>query len=167
MITSARERPSATPSAPSTQLIGAMLAPAQIQNWCAAVEDRARSGTGSRLCSPVQASGESSGGVDRTATRTSSGERLESVGGVPSHPTACRSRRQLTALTPGKATDHDGRLLLHDRPPPAPLCPLSGEPLLRSVSGRVRAPTSVQRVDVGDNGRNRRSWESRSGANVA
>src|SRR4051812_49280436 len=116
MITSARERPSATPSAPSTQLIGAMLAPAQIQNWCAAVEDRARSGTGSRLCSPVQASGESSGGVDRTATRTSSGGRLEPVGGGPPPPTACRSRRQLTALTTGKAPDHDGRSLLQDRP---------------------------------------------------
>src|SRR3954454_21983631 len=125
MITSAKERPSATPSAPSTQLMGAMLASAQIQDCCAAVEDRARSGTGSRLCSPVQASGESSGGVDRTATRTSSGERLKPVGGVPWHPTACRSRRQVTALTTGKATDHDGRVLLHDRAPPPP--PLSVE----------------------------------------
>src|SRR4051812_14067837 len=154
MITSAKERPSATPSAPSTQLMGAMLAPAQIQNCCAAVEDRARSGTGSRLCSPVQASGESSGGVDRTATRTSSGERLKPVGGVPWHPTACRSRRQGTALTTCKATDHDGRVLLHDRaPPPPPLSVEQREPLLCCVSGRVRAPIPVERINVGDNGR--------------
>ena len=46
-----RLRPSAIPSAPSTQLIGAMLAPVQIQNWCAAVEVRALSGTGSSECS--------------------------------------------------------------------------------------------------------------------
>src|SRR4051812_31681538 len=139
MITSARERPSATPSAPSTQLIGAMLAPAQIQNWCAAVEDRARSGTGSRLCSPVQASGESSDGVDRTATRTSSGGRLKPVGRVPWHASGCPSRLRLTALTTGKATAHGERVLPHDRPPPASLCPLSGAgPCFVPVDGPVR-----------------------------
>src|SRR5690606_40876670 len=37
---SARLKPSVMPSAPSTQLIGAMFAPAQIQNWCIAVDTR-------------------------------------------------------------------------------------------------------------------------------
>ena len=35
------------PSAPRTQLIGAMFAPAQIQNCCTGVESRSLSGIGS------------------------------------------------------------------------------------------------------------------------
>src|SRR4051794_41973657 len=91
MITSARERPSATPSAPRTQLIGAMLAPAQIQNWCAAVEDRARSGTGSGSCLLGQAFWVRLGGVDCTALRTSSGGSLEPKGRGPLHPSPATS----------------------------------------------------------------------------
>src|SRR5690606_3438839 len=45
------------PSAPSTQLIGAMFAPAQIQNWCIAVDTRWESATGSKACAPWAASG--------------------------------------------------------------------------------------------------------------
>jgi hypothetical protein len=50
-IVSHRPRPRTIPSAPRIQLIGAMLAPAQIQNWCIAVESRSASATGSIRCS--------------------------------------------------------------------------------------------------------------------
>src|SRR5215210_494972 len=42
-------RPSTIPSAPNTQLIGAMLAPAQIQNWSSGVASLYSSGTGAML----------------------------------------------------------------------------------------------------------------------
>jgi hypothetical protein len=46
-IVSIRLSPRTMPSAPSTQLIGAMFAPAQIQNCCTGVESRSASGIGS------------------------------------------------------------------------------------------------------------------------
>src|SRR3954453_1438005 len=44
---STRLSPRMTPSAPRIQLIGAILAPAQIQNCCSGVESRSAAGTGS------------------------------------------------------------------------------------------------------------------------
>src|SRR5690242_7024154 len=52
------------PSAPSTQLIGAMLAPIQIQNWWATVEVRAFSGMGIRVCSAASVAPRSSALID-------------------------------------------------------------------------------------------------------
>ena len=52
------------PRAPSTQLIGAMLAPVQIQNWWATVEVRAFSGMGTRVCSTASVTPSSSALID-------------------------------------------------------------------------------------------------------
>ena len=49
-IVSTRLNPSVMPSVPSTQLIGAMFAPIQIQNWSPTDDVRSRAGTGSTPC---------------------------------------------------------------------------------------------------------------------
>ena len=84
-----RLRPSWIPSAPSTQLIGAMLAPVQIQNWWAAVEVRALSGTGSSECSATSV--------------TSSESVLTDMG--PPRPRAAPVRASLSVGGRGVTTD--------------------------------------------------------------
>src|SRR6266545_3687134 len=55
-MVSNRPRPRTIPSAPRTQLIGAMLAPAQIHICCGPVESLSRSGIGSMLCASSRTS---------------------------------------------------------------------------------------------------------------
>src|SRR3954453_5132366 len=52
------------PRAPRTQMIGAMFAPVQIQNWWATVEVRAYSGMGIRVCSAYSVASSSSAVID-------------------------------------------------------------------------------------------------------
>src|SRR6478609_8842482 len=87
-----RLRPSWIPSAPSTQLIGAMLAPVQIQNWWAAVEVRARSGTGVRECSATSVTSSESVLTDMGPPRPRATPVRDSlsVGGRASQRTTCR-----------------------------------------------------------------------------
>jgi hypothetical protein len=49
-IVSTRLNPSVIPSVPRTQLMGAMFAPIQIQNWSAVDDVRSSAGTGSTPC---------------------------------------------------------------------------------------------------------------------
>src|SRR6266545_1997377 len=55
-MVSTRPSPRTIPSAPRTQLIGAMLAPAQIHICCGPVESLSRSGIGSMLCASSRTS---------------------------------------------------------------------------------------------------------------
>ena len=64
MIVSSRLRPNTMPSAPSTQLIGARLAPNQIQNCSVGVESRDPAGMGSMPCASNGTESESRAGAE-------------------------------------------------------------------------------------------------------
>src|SRR6478672_7055687 len=87
-----RLRPSWIPSGPSTQLIGAMLAPVQSQNWWAAVEVRALSGTGSSECSATSVTSSESVLTDMGPPRPRAAPVRASLsgGGRASQWTTCR-----------------------------------------------------------------------------
>src|SRR5688572_17828258 len=108
-MVSARLRPSTMPSAPSTQLIGAMLAPAQIQNWCIAVDSRCDSGTGSSACCWSARSGAAAVDMSmslRSMGSAGSGGVLDADVLVPElRLSGDELRHQVDAL--GQVEDHD------------------------------------------------------------
>src|SRR3954449_5332539 len=75
---STRLSPRMTPSAPRIQLIGAMLAPAQIQNCCSGVESRSAAGTGAIPC----VSSRTSAACSAVAMPVPPGGRRDSVGAI-------------------------------------------------------------------------------------
>src|SRR4051794_8048479 len=96
---STRLSPRMIPSAPSTQLIGAMFAPAQIQNCCSGVESRSAAGTGAIPC----VSSRTSAACSAVAMPVPPGGRRDSVGAIMRPRPAVRpapGRRNYAARVP-------------------------------------------------------------------